>query len=340
MTPPRTPMIRTALLPKITNLSDLPIDYSGLKEKSDEHQLVTSVMEHSAYLASLLKKYPDCVLQFLKHGADKSFWQLKASFSSESESALMRDVRHYKQQAALIIGLADIAGQWDLRQVTHALSHSASVTLNHCVDYLLEYYQKKYGLTIENVEDGSGIIILALGKLGGDELNYSSDIDLILLYEASKLSLANDRPLQRLLNRFAQDLVKLMQQRTAEGYVFRVDLRLRPDPSSTPLMVSTHAAMRYYESVGQNWERAAYIKAKPIAGDINAGEKFLATLKPFIWRKSLDFAAISDIQSIKRQMDRAFDNHSFSCAGYDVKKGLGGIREIEFLAQIHQLIWG
>ncbi len=327
-------------LPKAYHCPTLPAHYAQVDVNTLAYQLLISAAGNSLYLASLLDKYPATALNFIAMGADSSFATLDDKFSNESEAALMRNIRHYKQQAALIIALADIAGQWNLQQVTLALSHVATITLNHSFDYLLKHYQAKRSLQVADAEDGCGIIVLALGKLGGDELNYSSDIDLILLYEHTKLSLPNDKAIQRTLNHFAQDLVKLMQLRTAEGYVFRVDLRLRPDPSSTPLMVSTAAAMRYYESVGQNWERAAYIKAKPIAGDIGAGERFLENLKPFIWRKSLDFAAISDIQSIKRQMDRAFDNTDFTIADYDVKKGLGGIREIEFLAQIHQLIWG
>lgn len=298
------------------------------------------IAEFSPYLWRLLEQYQGIADAILTQSAQHCFDALSQNFSHQSEAKLMRDIRRYKQQAALIIALADISGEWDLNDVTSALSKVARTTIKHSLAFLLTRYQRTLGLEIKDSENGCGLFVLAMGKLGAEELNYSSDVDLIILYDVNKLSMKGGRPLPRLLNRLAQDFVKLMQERTADGYVFRTDLRLRPDPASTPLIMTTEAAMRYYESVGQNWERAAFIKAKPIAGDIALGERFLSLLSPFIWRKSLDFAAIADIQSIKRQMDRAFDNSSFSAAGYDVKKGLGGIREIEFLAQIHQLIWG
>jgi glutamate-ammonia-ligase adenylyltransferase len=141
------------------------------------------------------------------------------------------------------------------------------------------------------------------------------------------------------MNKLAHELVSIMQDRTKDGYVFRTDLRLRPDPASTPPAVTTDAAYYYYESVGQNWERAAMIKARPVAGDMEAGEKFLKSLTPFMWRRNLDFAAINDIHSIKRQMDSR-ENKNIKPQGHNIKLGLGGIREIEFYTQIHQLIWG
>jgi glutamate-ammonia-ligase adenylyltransferase len=140
--------------------------------------------------------------------------------------------------------------------------------------------------------------------------------------------------------RLTRDLVKLLEERTADGYVFRTDLRLRPDPASTPPAVSVEAAETYYGSLGQNWERAALIKARPVAGDLAAGREFLASLRPFLWRKHLDFAAIRDIHSIKRQIDARHGGSPANIAGHNVKLGHGGIREIEFFVQTQQLIWG
>ncbi|SVD76537.1 uncharacterized protein METZ01_LOCUS429391, partial [marine metagenome] len=131
-----------------------------------------------------------------------------------------------------------------------------------------------------------------------------------------------------------------MATRTGDGYVFRTDLRLRPDPGATPLAISTIAAETYYESLGQNWERAALIKARPIAGDYVAASNFLEAVEPFIWRKSLDFAAIEDIHSIKRQIHAHRGNDAIAIEGHNIKLGRGGIREIEFFAQTQQLIWG
>ena len=189
-------------------------------------------------------------------------------------------------------------------------------------------------------EPGSGLFVLGLGKLGGRELNYSSDIDLILLYDpASPAAPAPDRA-QSLFGRLARDLVRILDERTGDGYVFRTDLRLRPDPRSTPLAISVPAALTYYETVGQNWERAALIKARPVAGDLIAARQFLAELQPYIWRRNLDFAAIEDIHSIKRQIQAHKGGGQIAVEGHDIKTGSGGIREIEFFAQTQQLIWG
>jgi glutamate-ammonia-ligase adenylyltransferase len=178
-----------------------------------------------------------------------------------------------------------------------------------------------------------------MGKLGGGELNYSSDIDLIIIFEPGRLNYKGRHNEQHYMNKLAHELVSIMQERTAQGYVFRTDLRLRPDPASTPPAINIDAAYFYYESVGQNWERAAMIKARPVAGDLVAGERFLKALAPFMWRRSLDFASINDIHSIKRQMDST-RNKQIEIKGHNIKLGMGGIREIEFYAQIHQLIWG
>jgi glutamate-ammonia-ligase adenylyltransferase len=137
-----------------------------------------------------------------------------------------------------------------------------------------------------------------------------------------------------------RDLVRIVEERTGDGYVFRTDLRLRPDPASTPLAISVAAAVAYYESVGQNWERAALIKARPVAGDRVAAQRFLRELRPFIWRKNLDFAAIQDIHSIKRQINAHRGGGRIAVEGHDIKTGRGGIRDIEFFAQTQQLIWG
>jgi glutamate-ammonia-ligase adenylyltransferase len=182
----------------------------------------------------------------------------------------------------------------------------------------------------EKPEVDSGLIVLAMGKHGANELNYSSDIDLIVLYEPDKAPMAGSAEAPVEFVRLTRRLVKIMQDRTADGYVFRTDLRLRPDPGATPLAMSVPAALVYYESLGQNWERAALIKARPCAGDIPAGEAFLKEIVPFIWRKYLDFAAIADVQSIKRQIHMHKGHGTIAVAGHNVKLGRGGIREVEF----------
>ncbi|MBV8494255.1 MAG: bifunctional [glutamine synthetase] adenylyltransferase/[glutamine synthetase]-adenylyl-L-tyrosine phosphorylase, partial [Alphaproteobacteria bacterium] len=172
------------------------------------------------------------------------------------------------------------------------------------------------------------------------ELNYSSDIDLVVLFDLARTRVTARHGAQAFFVRLIRELVRIFEEHTGEGYLFRTDLRLRPDPASTPLAITITAALAYYESVGQNWERAALIKARPVAGDRVAGERFLGELRPFIWRKNLDFAAIQDIHSIKRQIHAHRGGARIAVEGHDIKIGRGGIREIEFFAQTQQLIWG
>ena len=179
-----------------------------------------------------------------------------------------------------------------------------------------------------------------MGKHGAFELNYSSDIDLIVFFDRDKAQLAGDGDLQTFFVRLTRDLVTLLEERTPDGYVFRVDLRLRPDAGATQVALSTAAAHGYYETVGQNWERAAMLKARPCAGDVQAGGRFLAELSPFIWRKYLDYAAIADIHAMKRQIHAHKGMGEIAVLGQNVKLGRGGIREIEFFAQTQQLIAG
>lgn len=316
--------------------------FAALPADSPHRSLIHKIFSYTPYLTKLCFQYPTFLRQILELGfydaATEWHQSLPAYTEFTDDKPLMATIRRHKSQGALLIALADIAGEWPLEQVTHELTLLAERSLQLCLNYL--WHKMEAGGHIKPTSKPcEGLIVLGMGKLGGYELNYSSDIDLVLLYDHEKVEYTGRQSLQHCLNRFSQDLVRLMQERTAQGYVFRMDLRLRPDPSSTPLVVNLRAAMFYYETVGQNWERAAFIKARPVGGDIAAGEQFLSELRPFLWRRSLDFATIADIQSIKRQMDnRKFDD--FSLAGHNLKRGMGGIREIEFIAQIHQLIWG
>ena len=256
----------------------------------------------------------------------------------------MRLLRRMKAEAALLIALADIGGVWPVMRVTAALTALADTAVGAAVRHLLARCGARGRLTsrrsARSRKHGSGYIVLAMGKMGAFELNYSSDIDLIVFYDPARPALPPDTEPAPFFVRLTRRLVKLLQERTADGYVFRVDLRLRPDPASTQIAVSTAAALDYYESVGQNWERAAMIKARPCAGDIAAGEAFLAELSPFIWRKYLDFAAIADIHAMKRQIHAYRGHGEIAVEGHNIKLGRGGIREIEFFVQTQQLIAG
>lgn len=311
-------------------------------------QAQSFVQLYSPFLSHLYTRHPEIIEKLNTSDADAAWQQMQAEWSEfedslHSREALSKALREAKAQTSLLVALADITGAWELEKVTQALSEFAGVALQACVRHLLNAAVARGEIAPlpypETPEVDSGLIILGMGKLGGGELNYSSDIDLIVFFEPSYIEYKGRQNIQHFFSRLAQDIVTLMQERTRDGYVFRTDLRLRPDPASTPPAVSVNAALYYYESVGQNWERAALIKAKPVAGDLKAGQDFLKELTPFLWRKHLDFAAIQDIQSIKRQMDGVKDK-TIHLPGHNVKIGFGGIREIEFYTQIHQLIWG
>lgn len=262
--------------------------------------------------------------------------------AGESEAEFMAALRHARSEMALLCGLADLGGWWNEEEVTAALSDFADTALEAAVSFLLAglHDSGKLELPDRNTPSReSGLIVLGMGKFGAHELNYSSDIDIIIFFDPDVMKLATDDPVS-LFARLARNLVRVLQERTGQGYVFRVDLRLRPDPGSTPLALPVEAALNYYEAYGQNWERAAMIKARPVAGDIEAGYRFLKALRPFIWRKYLDYAAISDVHSIKRQIQAHRGHAEIAVAGHNIKLGRGGIREIEFFAQTQQLIAG
>ncbi len=310
--------------------------------------LIEAVCGNSPYLGHILTRELPFVARTVQDGFDDTFATLIASLHAEhgeekSMDRLMAGLRVAKRRAALLIALADIVGAWPLFRVTGALSELAETGVQLAANFLLRRAGEAGTLTLPDPQRpwvGSGLIVLGMGKLGGRELNYSSDIDLIVLYDDAVVQTPQPDNLARTFIRLARDLVRIMDERTKDGYVFRTDLRLRPDPGATPLAVSVSAAEIYYGSVGQNWERAAMIKARPIAGDPEAGASFIRFLEPFVWRRNLDFAAIQDIHSIKRQINAHKGHREVTVNGHDIKVGRGGIREIEFFAQTQQLIFG
>lgn len=310
--------------------------------------LLDSVFGNSPYLGRCLTQEMGSLRAFLTDGPDAAFAALMADTeqalaTETSQNRVMTKLRRAKRRAALIAGLADIAGLWPLEKVTGALTDLAGESLHVAARYVLGAAAAQGAIELAdtaNPERDSGYIILGMGKLGARELNYSSDIDLIVLYDSDRVRGAEPDAMGSIFVRATKQLVNFVDARTADGYVFRTDLRLRPDPGATPIAISTEAAESYYESVGQNWERAAMIKARPVAGDIEAGERFLHHLRPYIWRKNLDFAAIQDIHSIKRQINAHRGGARIAVNGHNIKLGRGGIREIEFFCQTQQLIWG
>ena len=257
------------------------------------------------------------------------------------DAAVMAVLRNLKADAALLIALGDLGGIWPITRLVELQTSLADAAVGIAVDYLLADAQRRGRLKARDarqIAQQSGYIVLALGKMGANELNYSSDVDLMVFYDPAGAAPSVEP--SALYVRLTRSLVKLLQERTADGYVFRIDVRLRPDPASTQIAISTAAALNYYESRGQNWERAALIKARPCAGDIAAGEKLLAELSPFVWRKYLDFASVADVHAMKRQMHAYRGHDEIAVEGHNIKLGRGGIREIEFFAQTQQLIAG
>ncbi len=351
--------LSTARLPQPHDIERRAVAWTRWDEKAprphdpDQTRLLDALFGNSPYLTEIALKDPTFMTDLWQQGPDALLAAIGARLGAARDAArhgarpasVAADLRQLKHQAALAVAVADIAGVWTLAKVTGALSAFAGKSLDALVDAILLQLSRDGQLAIGDNPDAAGFTVLGMGKLGADELNYSSDIDLILLYDRDAPAIAADMAgsdqVPRHFVRAARLLVQLMSETSVDGYIFRTDLRLRPDPGSTPLAMSVQAAELYYESVGQNWERAAMIKAHPVAGNRQVGADFLAGLGPYIWRRHLDFAAIHDIHSIKRQIDAHRGTARLAgVPGHNIKLGRGGIREIEFFAQTQQLIFG
>ena len=307
--------------------------------------LLAGIADHSPYLWRLAAANPVRLERLMCAAPEASLERNLALLQADCDAAaaeadLMHALRLAKQEVALLVALADIGGIWDVVAVTEALTRFADCVVSAALGFLLRHAAAEGKLDLADPEVGAGVVVLAFGKHGARELNYSSDIDLVVFFDpAAPIGPAGGEPIE-LFVRMTKALVRLLQERTRDGYVLRVDLRLRPDPGSTSVAISLPAAFSYYETVGQNWERAALIKARPIAGDIALGRRFLADLSAFIWRKYFDYAAIADIHAMKRQIHAVRGHAEIAVEGHDVKLGRGGIREIEFFVQTQQLIFG
>jgi glutamate-ammonia-ligase adenylyltransferase len=322
-----------------------PGDFAWLRVSDADRRLIAAIGSHSQYLSSLLREDRGRAQRLFDEGPEAALGRLieeldRASFADEPTA--MRSLRQSKREAALAIALADLGGRFDVAATTQALSAFADAAVRVALRFLLSEATRQGRLRLETgaIETGCGFVVLALGKHGARELNYSSDVDLIVFYDSEARTIPEGVAPGPLFVRLAQRLARLLEERTADGYVLRVDLRLRPDPGATPIAMSLESAAFYYETLGQNWERAAMIKARPVAGDLALGEAFLVRLAPFIWRRYFDYAAIADIHAMKRQIHAVRGHESVTVAGHDVKLGRGGIREIEFFVQTQQLIFG
>lgn len=297
----------------------------------------------SPYLRGLMTREADWLrvaLRLLPQTASQAVFSTLELLSLEGLAAGLRQA---KRRVALLTALCDLGGVWSLVQVTGALTRLADLSVDLCMQRLVgdEIRRGKLpGATPDDAATAAGMVTLAMGKMGAHELNYSSDIDLICLFDQDRYG--DDWPEARAaFIRVTRRMVALLSDVTADGYVFRVDLRLRPDASVTPVCLSMAAAEGYYEAQGRTWERAAFIKARPCGGDLAAGVRFLQTLVPFVWRKHLDFAAIQDAHDMRIAIrDHRGLHGALGVEGHNIKLGQGGIREIEFFTQTRQLIAG
>jgi len=331
----------------------------SLPEHDRAYEMVASARHafgNSPYLASLAKRYPAQTKQLLLSDPGDQFSKIIESLqqprkADETEDHFMSFLRDTKNIASLLIALADIAGLWSLDTVTKNLSRLATACLDLALAKALRIRMRVGDLpwptgidgrspVSTDANTGCSYFLLGMGKLGGQELNYSSDIDLIALYEPNKANYCGRKSISDCFIKLTQDIVRFIDQRTMHGYVFRVDLRLRPDPGATPVALSIEGALGYYHSIAANWERSAMIKAGFVSGDENVANQYLQEMSSWVWRRNMDFEALRDIASIKNQINRHYSVEDANFRGYDVKLGIGGIREIEFFAQVNQLLHG
>ncbi|MCA0870327.1 glutamine-synthetase adenylyltransferase [Seohaeicola saemankumensis] len=309
----------------------------------DLASLIEGAGGSSPYLKGLIERESEWIAQALED-PDTSACDLMAEMRELPPDQLKPGLRRGKRRLALLTALADLAGAWPLERVTGLLTDLGGLGCDVAIKAEIAALIRRGKLPGQgegDVETAAGLTVLAMGKMGAHELNYSSDIDLICLFDETRYDPDDFHEARQALVRATRNMSTALSEKTADGYVFRTDLRLRPDPSVTPVCLSMAAAETYYESLGRTWERAAYIKARPCAGDLEAGARFLKTLTPFVWRRHLDFAAIEDAHDMRlRIRETKGTGGPTSVPGHDMKLGRGGIREIEFFTQTRQLIAG
>ncbi|WP_171174207.1 glutamine-synthetase adenylyltransferase [Ruegeria sp. HKCCD8929] len=310
---------------------------------AEQGALIEGVAGSSPYLKSLIEQEADWLAPTLAD-PEAAIAEVTAAVHALPPDQLKPGLRLAKRRLALLTALADLSGAWPLERVTAVLTdfgaQAADVAAKAEIARAIRR-GKLPGQTEDDIETAGGLVILAMGKMGAHELNYSSDIDLIVLFDETRFEPDDFYEARQSMVRATRNFCATLSDKTADGYVFRTDLRLRPDPAVTPVCMAMEAAERYYESLGRTWERAAYIKARPCAGDLKAGDRFLDTLRPFVWRRHLDFTAIQDAHDMRlRIRENKGTGGALSIPGHDMKLGRGGIREIEFFTQTRQLIAG
>ncbi|RVV99772.1 bifunctional [glutamine synthetase] adenylyltransferase/[glutamine synthetase]-adenylyl-L-tyrosine phosphorylase [Mesobaculum littorinae] len=306
--------------------------------------LIRGTAGSSPYLRGLIERETDWLAEALEAGPDAARDATFATLRKLPPDEMRGGLRQAKRRIALLTALADLGGLWSLEQVTGTLTDLADMAVQGALAAALTPLiarNKLPGIAPDTDPARAGMLVLAMGKMGAGELNYSSDIDLICLFDESRFEADAYLAARTTFIKATRSMAGILSETDAGGYVFRTDLRLRPDPAVTPVCMSTEAAERYYESVGRTWERAAHIKARPCAGDIDAGTAYLDRLHPFIWRRHLDFAAIQDAHDMRlRIRSHKGLGGPITLPDHDMKLGRGGIREIEFFTQTRQIIAG
>jgi glutamate-ammonia-ligase adenylyltransferase len=308
--PDLAPLLPAGLSPALTN--------AAVAAWADAPFLKGLIRGRQATLATLAAAGPDAALA------------AALALAADDAQPIMPRLRTARRDVALVVALADLAGLWPLEQVTAALSDFNDRAIDAAIAAALA----------ERGAPNRGVVALALGKLGSRELNYSSDADLIFLHDPELVPCRGSEDPGEAAVRIVRRAVAILNDLTPDGYVARIDLRLRPASEITPMSISLAAAEHYYQSEALTWERVAFIRARAVGGDVAMGAEFLARIRPFVWRRSLDYTAVRDIQSVSLRIRDHFEGGQAIGPGFDLKRGRGGIREVEFFAQINQLIWG
>ncbi|MEM6857008.1 MAG: bifunctional [glutamate--ammonia ligase]-adenylyl-L-tyrosine phosphorylase/[glutamate--ammonia-ligase] adenylyltransferase [Pseudomonadota bacterium] len=284
---------------------------------------------HAPFLNRSLDRLPD-LEALLAQGQSEAALEWAHQQGDHEDVAIA--LRRERLALATALAIGDLAGAFPLSRVVEELTQFADRALDRAIRTAI------HERTGDDCVDG--FIALALGKQGVGELNYSSDIDPVLLYDPTRLAHRSQDDVGETAQRYTRRILKLLSDITSEGYVVRVDLRLRPASEISPLAVPYAQALEHYQSAALPWERAAFTRARPAAGDIAAGEAFLDAIRPFVWQHNLDFGAKEEIRSLTARIRSAADGPLTPGPGFNVKRGRGGIREIEFIVQSHQLIHG
>ena len=319
-------------------------------ESAEGRTFFSFLCGNSPYLSRLLLRDLEFTEALVVDAPDVVTSRIEAELTSAdpnmARDRLMTLLRRQRSRVAVVAAAYDCFGIADVMECAQLLSNMADHAVRLAVSHLLRDRIVRGEIAAggdakpADEENHLGYFVLAMGKHGSGELNYSSDIDLIVLYDPEVAAYTGPKSLKDCFVRVTRDLTRILQARTGDGYVFRTDLRLRPDASSTPPAITVDFAADYYDRLGRTWERAAMIKARPVAGDLRVGQAFLDRLSPFVWEEALDFTSVEEIRSMSQQIHDFHGHGTVRAPGHDVKLGRGGIREIEFFVHMHQLAYG